>query len=1816
MVQNQQQIIDKYISSSFGELDVNIDYSELDNFVHYSSATERLKNFKYKIELVEYYNNQITTLNSVSESSEVNTNKALYRKYKDNVIGGFDGFETFLYKEQTGSFYTHGITGSAVYHNKWSVEPWPKINYSVTSSKDGLYPGAQYKLHPSTATVVTDWYDGLLASASLWDTHNNNALIKAVPEHIREDNNNSEFETFVHMIGHHYDILWTYVKHQSDIWNRQEHPAHGMSKDLLYDAAESLGWSLINGNQSERLFEYLLGTNELGEFGKINERKLDKDLYLYIPFDEGRPDFARQNFIDYSGNTNLLEDYVEPTFTKGKHGSGAKFNGNHFLKYQTTQDWSSMDFAVSFWVKDLDATNAKGYIFSSVSGSDVQTAGADPDAGWGVIAEEGQLKLQIFYTGSAGTSEIALPNTTVNKFSSSYLDASSLQGTSTGGKSNGWHHVLFNIDRSGNGTAYHNNQLITTVDISDSASIDIGPNEYHDMPKPILGAMDINNTGTPYHFLTGSLDEFRIYRKHLSADERTELYDDVGVYVTQSMQRSFATPREELTHQVWRRIVNNLPHLLKTKGTSRSVKALLACYGIPESLLSIREYGGPKMPSTVPAAIEERFAYALEVPRGGYLRWNAGRVTSSIKGTDPSGTPYSWGQYLSHVPTTTAGATQDVAGMPIQTREIRLKPAQKDSQWIYVSIDGNTAFARMKTGVALEYTASYSGSDEYGRVHYFVYDSGSKTDWMPIFNGEFWNIAWGYQVSAPAGGWGVMSDSEQASARYNSNHNYNYDRPDGNAKAAPTTYKVRVQHASDYVEGKIIHQSEASWTPRRNGGGTWAGFHGASYGGENWEEDGAQNLSSIAGHTAFLFGPPIPIGRTSGTGGGDTWALFTSSFMEGSTVNPTGASGSIAMYSGSAQEYREWLEHVGEREFDMHTHNARSVVSALSPSGSWDSLVRHYPMGTNQIGLDHSSNYIMTSSHPAWMIRDFQPPRIGYTITGSTGTETTMSYTTYGGPKNRYGGPFNNDTYTDWQVTPGSTSALEKVMDFWPDPIGTAGGRASHYLDHYERIDETYYIHGPSIGGKNLKSSKIRLEDNYLVHPLNRETRGEVSQYDTVSNDSNRLGIFFSPQDMINKDIFNTLGDTALDDFFGSAEDQYKDNYPRYKKFAQTYWKKYENDNDINAYIRIFSLFDFSFFQQVKQLIPVRTNADTGLIVEPSVLERSKVMVEAEPKKEELHWGDNIPDPFPDPKMYVIPQTASIDKLEPMNAEPMHYTSSITHIWSGSAVPMHYTSSVPGQIYTVSGEDLPLSASVDKKVCITSGETIGETSSFSTTKLIIPSGENIGYTGSLNKKVYAPSAESVAIVTIITSSVYGGQVSDPGLDLFKIRSGYPGATYRHISLLKPASINSAYSNTWITQSRHELEYAATGSHVYEQRKSQTFRKKKFYYFPEDDVSRFYPMNKFVQGKILDKSKGSGHHMSRSMALDYKNTSVVYGVNDKFRFETVTHNGFTGPIMANSGSISSSIKARGTTTINIPRWSPEKKGQWSLAFLMKEAPGYSTTGSVLMGQDVTDSDPSNPGWFAPMIFMGSSVNSISSAAAVDMIGMRDEAKQYWIFDRTNHIGDLAYGNRRDEPNHIVITWDGLHNNSTGTGSLSLYINGRHHDTILRSGSKVNEAPSGSFFIENLFGSYLAGGGDWTSYGYSGSLGCVRMYDKMLSKDEIRYLNKYPQLRANRDIDANHGRGREIMTRRIRSNGFASPLTDLGTYSTSHSLVAADYRDDPMSSVYYEGSKLTAPNINEPTENDIDGEEVIKITKRNRYNLIYKKDLPGGGNLDVK
>ena len=59
----------------------------------------------------------------------------------------------------------------------------------------------------------------------------------------------------------------------------------------------------------------------------------------------------------------------------------------------------------------------------------------------------------------------------------------------------------------------------------------------------------------------------------------------------------YSMPLDEANNQVWRRILNNLPYILKHKGTGRAMKAIMACYGVPQSMLTIMEFGGPQDPT-------------------------------------------------------------------------------------------------------------------------------------------------------------------------------------------------------------------------------------------------------------------------------------------------------------------------------------------------------------------------------------------------------------------------------------------------------------------------------------------------------------------------------------------------------------------------------------------------------------------------------------------------------------------------------------------------------------------------------------------------------------------------------------------------------------------------------------------------------------------------------------------------------------------------------------------------------------------------------------------------------------------------------------------------------------------------------------------------------------------------------------------------------------------------------------------------------------------------------------------------------------------
>jgi len=717
---------------------LNIDYSDFNNFIFYSSATERLNNFKYKLSLIEYYTSQSLVLIGIS-GSDSTTNAQDFTNLKTALIGGFDNFEQYLYYESSSKLTTHDIpvinaTVSAVTGSY--IQPVPKTNSTLP-----------YTLYSITSSQFETWFTGIYESASLYDTLNDNSLIRTVPEHIQLQSDSVDLTTFVNMLGHHYDILYTYINHMTKINKREENPKLGMSDELLYSVAKQFGWNLTNGNQGQKLWEYTLGTSETG--------------------------------VPLTGSNSIGEP--------------------------------------------------------SVSG-------------------------------------------------------------------------------------------------------------------------------------------------------------------------------EKSTYTIWRRIVNNLPLLLKSKGTKRSIQALLSCYGIPQSLMTINEYGGPRL-ERAPVYEKLNFDYSLDL-----INNTAGTVTVNYS------------------------ESINTVELRFRTEDVIKTPTMASTMNLF-TIGSNT--------VTLDYTSGTIGT---------IQINGTGSNNIELFDG-------GYLTTML--------------------------RTNGNKLESITK-------RSKY--GKIVAAASASATA-------------------SFDFESTLTLGGVTGGSRLL---------------------------------------------GQLQELRLWSCSLEESAFNNH----------VKAPAAYDGNIDAYDELAFRIPLTQKINHATTSS-----------------LTG---------------------------------VQPKS-SAVSASFSSWTNNTP------------YDSIEETYYYDGISLAAGTFDDNKIRLEDNELVGSLDVKTRAERSQFDKAPLDSAKLGVYFSPQTMIDEDIIAQLGFKSLDDYIGDPGDINSKSYPDLIYEASKYWKKYSQSNDMNAYIRIFTLFDLSFFKQLDQLLPARVNKLTGLLVQPNVLERSKDVILPEVQRFNDTYNSLIPEVSP---------TASADYLQ------------------------------------------------------------------------------------------------------------------------------------------------------------------------------------------------------------------------------------------------------------------------------------------------------------------------------------------------------------------------------------------------------------------------------------------------------------------------------------------------------------------------------------------------------------------------------------------
>ena len=86
--------------------------------------------------------------------------------------------------------------------------------------------------------------------------------------------------------------------------------------------------------------------------------------------------------------------------------------------------------------------------------------------------------------------------------------------------------------------------------------------------------------------------------------------DYINNYVTASYEAS-VTPLDDYNKEIYKRIYHNLPYLSKTKGTIPGLRALINCFGVPDTVLRISEFGGRDKDTSTYDYFDQQFNYTL-----------------------------------------------------------------------------------------------------------------------------------------------------------------------------------------------------------------------------------------------------------------------------------------------------------------------------------------------------------------------------------------------------------------------------------------------------------------------------------------------------------------------------------------------------------------------------------------------------------------------------------------------------------------------------------------------------------------------------------------------------------------------------------------------------------------------------------------------------------------------------------------------------------------------------------------------------------------------------------------------------------------------------------------------------------------------------------------------------------------------------------------------------------------------------------------------------------------------------------------------------
>jgi len=199
----------------------------------------------------------------------------------------------------------------------------------------------------------------------------------------------------------------------------------------------------------------------------------------------------------------------------------------------------------------------------------------------------------------------------------------------------------------------------------------------------------------------------------------------------------------------------------------------------------------------------------------------------------------------------------------------------------------------------------------------------------------------------------------------------------------------------------------------------------------------------------------------------------------------------------------------------------------------------------------------------------------------------------------------------DYVVSSMAWSGSTKIVD---GPCGLVSQSVYPYQFKVLDYPSTWGI--SKYGPNRFRNEKTRFISQSVEARFDNLDRSTFVDPSAMAPDSNQVGFFVDPQDFKNRDIVRYFGNFDFMDAIGDPGYQFSQSYDSLRLFRKEYStdrNQYSGSRTLfNELLITYKLyFNRSVFEAIKNVIPARTNALVGVVIEPTILERPKYQLKA-----------------------------------------------------------------------------------------------------------------------------------------------------------------------------------------------------------------------------------------------------------------------------------------------------------------------------------------------------------------------------------------------------------------------------------------------------------------------------------------------------------------------------------------------------------------------------------------------------------------------------